>query len=225
MYTQEIYHPESFDPFAPDVLSALQGQQQRFDKYDFIYLNPASEQKLYFVREGLVRLGNYTEDGKELTYSLVGEGAILGSFSQQQQGRPFAQAFSDVALLALSAWEIKMLFQRDSRSAFEIFKLMGEQLHAMEKQFKMLAYCDVHQRIMHFILYLADLYGYRHQQVTFIPHTFTHEDISQVIHTSRQTVTVTLRELQKQGYLTYRRGEFRIYRYDELTALANECIQ
>lgn len=222
MLSQEIYQEQTF---IPEAIAAMQGHLQEYDKYDFIYLNHVSAPKIYYVQDGLVRLGAYTETGKEVTFCLVQEGAIIGNFSLQDQvGRPFAQAFSDVKLVAYSEWEIKTLFQTNVNTSFEIFKLMGEHLRTMEEHFKMLAYCDVHQRIIRFILYLADLYGYRHQRVTFIPHQFTHEDISQVIHTSRQTVTVSLRELQREGYLTYRRGEFRIYRYEELMALANKCM-
>ncbi|MDF9797120.1 CRP/FNR family cyclic AMP-dependent transcriptional regulator [Catalinimonas alkaloidigena] len=222
MLSQDLYQDHIH---IPEVISAMQGKLQAFNKYDFIYLDSASSQKIYYLQEGLLRLGTYTETGKEVTFCLVQEGAVVGNFSlQAQQGRPFAQAYSEVKLIAYAEWEIKSLFQSDLSSSFEVFKLMGEHLRTMEEQFKMLAYCDVHERIIRFVLYLADLYGYRHQRVTFIPHHFTHEDISRVIHTSRQTVTVSLRELQRQGYLSYRRGEFRIYRYEELMKLVNKCM-
>ncbi|WKN30830.1 Crp/Fnr family transcriptional regulator [Porifericola rhodea] len=208
-----------------ELVSNLSGHLQHYNKYDFIYLSPANLQKLFYVNEGLVRLGTYTEDGKEVTFCLVQEGALIGSFSfQDHQGKLFAQAYSELSLLSFSEWEMRSMFQQNSKFTFELIKMMGDQLRTMEEQFKMLAYQDVPQRILKFILYLAELYGYRHQRVTYIPHSFTHEDISRVVHTSRQTVTVTLRELQQKGYLCYRRGEFQIFHYEELLKLANKGL-
>lgn len=198
------------------VLHQMSGQVRRWNKHHFIYLNQAPEPKLYYVRSGLVRLGSYTEDGREITLCLLGEGTLFGDFCPQPGRHEFAQAFTPVELGSYSSWHIQQLLEQDTAVVWQLLSQIEAQWHRMGDQFRIFHHEQARQRLLYLIYYLAEEYGYRQQGITYIPHSFTHADLARLIHLSRQTVTTLLSGLQRRGYLTYRRGLMCVYQLEEL---------
>ena len=199
----------------PAIFEQVRGQVKQWDKYEFIYLDHVLSPRLYYLRQGLVRLGNHMPDGQEATFCILNEGALFGNFRQQHHAE-FAQAYTPVEVMVFSEWHIKLLLEQGSGAVLQLFDLMGEQVQKITEQFKIFSYYNAHQRIVHMILYLAEEYGYRHKGITHIQHHFTHADISCLTHTSRQTVTTVLSSLQRRGCLKYQRGKICIFDFDGL---------
>ncbi len=199
----------------PAIFEQVQGQIKQWDKYEFIYLDHVLSPRLYYLRQGLVRLGSHMADGQETTFCILNEGSMFGNFRQQHHAE-FAQAYTPVEVLVFSEWHIKLLLEQGADTVLRLFDLMGAQMQRITEQFRIFSHYNAHQRIVHMVLYLAEEYGYRHKGVTHISHHFTHADISCLTHTSRQTVTTVLSGLQQQGYLSYSRGQISIFRFEEL---------
>src|SRR5260221_13157710 len=68
-----------------------------FKKDQFIYFPDEPAQYIYMVADGRVRIGHYTDDGKEVVTAILGMGEIFGelSLAVEEKRRDFAQAIVD----------------------------------------------------------------------------------------------------------------------------------
>jgi len=63
-----------------------------YKKDDFIYFEDEASEYIYLVADGRVKIGSYTEDGKEITKAIIGPGEVFGehpgySGSMEKQSR------------------------------------------------------------------------------------------------------------------------------------------
>ncbi len=70
---------------------------------------------------------------------------------------------------------------------------------------------DVKSRLMYYFTEWAKSEGKRLGDKIIIKNHLTHNDIANLISTSRQTVTVILNELKEAGHIKYNRKEIEFY--------------
>jgi hypothetical protein len=59
----------------------------KFNKGDFIYFEDEQSDHLYLVAEGRVKIGSYTEEGKEVTKAILATGEIFGELALMGQDK------------------------------------------------------------------------------------------------------------------------------------------
>ncbi len=195
------------------------GRKMQLKRDQFVLLSSYPFPAVFYIVKGMVRMGGYLEKGGETTYCLLAEDHIfLAGMPAESQWVNFAQACTDeLELRIFQQHQTKTFNSKDHPYALDMAALQQKHISCMERQMQMLSCQNIHHKLAHFVLFLAELYGYRRQGVTYVPHTFTHLEIGKILSLSRQSVTQTLRQLQKQGYLHYRRKKFVIPDYEELS--------
>ncbi len=61
---------------------------------------------------------------------------------------------------------------------------------------------QIQQRFLQFLDWLATKFGFRVQQGRIIPFRLTHQDVAEVLGTTRVTVTRLFQKLQQQGLIS-----------------------
>jgi len=194
-------------------------------KGDYIYFEAFNHNKLYFIKEGYIRIGYIDESGREIIKEVIQRGELFGQFTLEKNNLngEFAQAFkADVSLCAFNIEDFEKLLARKPEIALKYTKQVGNKLRNVQNRMINLLNKDVKTRLIHFFWQLLQN---NNSSATSgdgcIPNYLTHEDIAHLVGSSRQTVTTLINELAAEKLLTYNRQEICFPNVKELQKLVN----
>lgn len=179
-------------------------------KGGYIYFEAFHHNKLYFVKEGYIRIGYIDDSGREVIKEIIQKGELFGQITLEKSNLngEFAQAYkTGVSLCAFSIDDFQNLLQKKPALALKYSKQVGSKLRQIENRLVNLLNKDVKTRLLNFLWLLAQKHAHPNSNTTCIPNFLTQEDIANLIGSSRQTVTTLFNELANDGLLTYNRQE------------------
>lgn len=176
----------------------------------YIYFEAFHHNKLYFVKEGYIRIGYIDDSGREVIKEIIQRGELFGQITLEKNSLngEFAQAYkSGVSLCAFSIDDFQKLLEKKPAIALKYSKQVGSKLRQIENRLINLLNKDVKTRLVNFLWQLVQNYADAAGQTICIPNYLTHEDIAHLIGSSRQTVTTLFNELATDGLITYNRQQ------------------
>ena len=180
-------------------------------KGDYIYFEAFNHNKLYFIKEGYIRIGYIDESGNEIIKEIIQQGELFGQFTLEKNNLngEFAQAYkADVSLCAFNIDDFEKLLQRKPEIALKYTRQVGNKLRNFQNRLVNLLNKDVKTRLLNFFWQLLQLnLADTTPQGFCIPNYLTHEDIAHLIGSSRQTVTTMINELAAAHIISYDRQQ------------------
>ncbi|MBC7828335.1 MAG: Crp/Fnr family transcriptional regulator [Chitinophagaceae bacterium] len=180
-------------------------------KDDYVYFEAFHHNKLYFIKDGYIKIGFINDEGIEVIREIIQKGEIFGQITLEKNNLngEFAKAYkSDVSLCAFTIDDFQKLLRKKPELALKYSMQIGNKLRVIENRLVNLLNKDVSTRLLHFLWYLIQMNHGENTPLGFrIANYLTHEDIAHLIGASRQTVTTLLNELSSEGILTYTRQE------------------
>jgi CRP/FNR family transcriptional regulator, cyclic AMP receptor protein len=178
---------------------------------EYIYFEAYNHNKVYFVKEGTIKIGYIDDDGNEKVKEIIRKGELFGQFSLERDNLhgEFAQAYKDnVSICAFTIDDFERLLKNRPDLALKYSKQVGAKLRNIENRLVNLLNKDVKTRLIHFLWQLVEQNLVESTAEGFcMPNYLTHEDIASLIGSSRQTVTTMINELETEGFLSYNRQE------------------
>lgn len=190
-----------------------------FMKNDFIYFQDESSEHIFLVADGRVKIGSYTNEGKEITKAILGTGEIFGEMALvgQEKRNNFAQALDDnTSICPMSIDDLKELMAHNEALNLKIYKLIGLKIKKLERQIESLVFKDARTRIVEFLRDWAEEKGEKVGFETMMKNYLTHKNIASLTGTSRQTVTTVLNELKEKNIINFDRRRILIRDMDLL---------
>lgn len=182
-------------------------EQKAFSKGAYIYLPDEYADRMFFITEGRVKIGTYSEQGKEVTKAIIGPGEVFGELSLigESKRHDFAYAMEATRTCVMTVDEMKsMMREHDALSLF-LMRTMGSRMLEMENRLQSLVFKDSRTRIIEYLLELVRKKGQRVGYEMLVRKFLTHQEIANLTATSRQTVTTVLNELRNKDLLTFNR--------------------
>ncbi len=174
-------------------------------KGDYIYFDSHHLNKLYFVRDGYIKIGYVDEEGNEIIKEIISEGEIFGQFSLEKNNLngEFARAYKgNVSLCAFTIDDFEKLLKKRPELAIKYSKLVGEKLRKAEFRLINILNKDVRSRLLAFFYHLAIMEGYDGSTLSVSINNFlTHDDIAKLIGSARQTVTTLISQLETEDLI------------------------
>lgn len=189
------------------------------DKGKFIYFPEEPSKVVFLLKSGRVKIGSYSEDGKEIIKAILEPGEIFGelAIAGQETRQDFAQVMdNDVKICAIHKEEMLRILESMPRLNLKLTHLIGLRLQRMERRFESLIFKDAKDRIVDLI---KDLVLTKGKKVGFeyaVKHKLTHQDMANLTATSRQTVTIVLNELREKGVLDFDRRSIIVHEMEQL---------
>jgi len=178
---------------------------------EYIYFEAFNHNRLYFVKEGYIRIGHIDADGNEKVKEIIRKGELFGQFTLERTNLhgEFAQAYKqDVSLCSFYIDDFEKLLKKRPDLALRYSKQVGAKLRNIENRLINLLNKDVKTRLAHFLWQLVEnKLGESMPEGFCIPNYLKHEDIANLIGSSRQTVTTMINELEAEGILSYNRQQ------------------
>jgi CRP-like cAMP-binding protein len=191
----------------------------KYDKDQFIYFEDEASDHIYLIAEGRVKIGSYTEDGKEVTKAILSAGEIFGELALigQEKRNDFAQAMdNETTICPMNIDDMKELMAQNKALSLKIYKLLGLRIKKLERKVESLVFKDSRTRIVEFLKDWAHEKGKKVGFETMMKNYLTHKDIAALTGTSRQTVTTILNELKEKNIINFDRRRILVRDMDKL---------
>ncbi len=221
---QSLWYLENIDVsgiFCPKKVGAGELEKngtKSFKKGEYIYLPNECADKIFFISAGRVKIGSYSEAGKEITKTILNNGEVFGELSLigEEVRRDFAFAMEDTTTCVLTVQDMKSLMRDHNGLSVFLMKIMGSRMLEMEQRLESLVFKDSRTRIVEFLRNLADKKGQRVGYEVVVRKFMTHQEIANLTATSRQTVTTVLNDLRNKNILTFNRKRLLVRDMEQL---------
>ena len=154
------------------------------------HLLPALPDQVWQINHGIVRTLTWNAQGHVTTLSIWGRGGIVGLPLTRQQ--PYQME----CLTTVKASSTTM----DSHSRFWQSTLL-KHLWQQEELLRIVHQPSVRERLTQLLHWLADRFGRPVSQGQLLESMLTHQQIAEILGTSRVTVTRLLTQLEQEGQL------------------------
>lgn len=189
-----------------------------FPKQSVILFESDPGDALYVVLGGEVKVVLTGEDGKEVILSILKDGEFFGEMSLIDDRPRSANVVAtvDSMLLVLRREDFQACLEENPRIAFGLLRELSLRLRQADEKIGGLVLLDVNGRIARLLLTLAD----EHDGLS-MPRTVTHHTIAQMIGSTRETVSRTLREFQDRQLIRVTRDRIAVVDRAGLERLAS----
>ncbi|MEQ9440370.1 MAG: Crp/Fnr family transcriptional regulator [Cyclobacteriaceae bacterium] len=188
-------------------------EQGTYQKGEHVYAVGEPAEYIYIIREGRVKIGMYSEEGKEIVKTILTPGEVFGemALTGEENHRDFAVALDNgtmVCAMTLDDMRTRMADNQDL--SLNIFKMVGKRIQKLERRIELLISKDARTRVIEFLRDMAHEKGRKVGFETMIPNHLKHQDIASLTGTSRQTVTTILNELKDKNIINFDRRKILI---------------
>lgn len=192
-----------FSGVSPADLESIASRliERRYPKNATIVEEGLSGDYMYVIRQGRVKVTKASEDGREKIMDFLERGAFFGEMSLLDQAPRSAsvKTLEPSVLLALSRRDFLDLLRTSSDLALAVIQELTRRLREADVQASSISFLRVQERTKGLLQRMArpePQFGGR--QVT---PALTHQQIADMIGTSRETVTRAIKELKTEGWL------------------------
>lgn len=198
---------------------AAAARERTYPKNSVILFEDDPGDALYVVSRGQVKVVLIGEDGREVILAVLREGDFFGEMSliDDQPRSAHVIALEDSDLLVLRRQEFLQCIAEVPRIALRLLQTLSRRLRRADDQIGGLVLLDVNGRVAQLLLQLAEEHGGAR-----IPRKITHHQIAQMIGSSRETVSRTIRDLGDRGLIEVTRQAILIRDAAGLRALAGQ---
>ena len=178
---------------------------RRYPRDAVVFHEGADADSLLVVKTGIVKLVALSEKGTETTLHILRPGDVFGEVAVTEPARPFtAVAVTDAVLSVLPRKSLDDLLASSPAFARNLLGLLSKRVGQVEREFAGIVNAWAHHRLACELLHLAGDLGVETQDGTLIPLRLTHEELSNLIGTTRETVTILLRKFEGMGIIRRR---------------------
>lgn len=214
-----------FQDLSPDEMAALarSAPMKEVAAGTIFYSPDDAAEVLFILKKGRVKLYQLTPDGRALTMHIYEAGSIFGEMALLGQGMhsSFAQAMTPCMLCLMSRDHVQRLLFGDPRIAMRIAEALGARLVSVENRLFDFAFRRVPERLARLLLQLAQPHRALLSFTQRMEVRYTHEELADMIGTTRETVTKLLNEMRSRGLVELQRGRITLLDMNGLQRLAS----
>ncbi|HUY92179.1 MAG TPA: Crp/Fnr family transcriptional regulator [Pirellulales bacterium] len=193
---------------------------RNFPRSSPIYLPADEANGVLLLASGRVKICSFSAEGKQAILAFIEPGELFGELSLFDAGErdEYAEAVEASTVVLIPAAEVQRLMESYAQVSLGITKLIGLRRKRIERRLKYLLFRSNRERLVHLLLELAEQYGKKTAAGVQLSIKLSHQDLANIIGSTRETVTMLLGELQLEGYLKLARRNLTITNIDRLAA-------
>jgi CRP-like cAMP-binding protein len=179
-----------------------------------IYSPDRPSEVLFILKKGRIRLFQVSVDGRTMTTSIISPGQVFGEMAVlgQHLDQTFAETVEPCVVCLMSRADVERLLLADQRIATRVAEFLGSRVADLERRLGDTVLKSVPERIA------ATLGRMAASDDTTI--RLTHEQLADLVGTSRETVTKVLGDLADRCLVSLRRGRIIVRQPEGLRQLA-----
>ena len=199
-YLKRIKVFQELDEAALERVAAKLGQAE-YRKRQTIFTAYDPSDRIYLLRRGRVKLYMLSEDGREITLAILEEGDLFGEtvLVNPASRQVFAEALDDALVATMTRRDFLDLMRDHPDVALRVMAAIGERLMRTQQQVERLAFDDVSTRLARFLWDEVARSPAPAGGVIRLPLALTHQEMANLLGTTRETLTATLNRFIDDG--------------------------
>ncbi len=181
---------------------------KNYKKKEYIYFSEQDVDRVYIIKRGNVEIGYLDESGKEFSLDIIGMGEIFGTVLGRGSEGGYARAIDKALICHMSRTDFEEFLQKFPDISMRVLKLLGFRINVLENKLQNLVFKDIKTRICDLLSSLFVKSGNREKGTINVP--LTHKDIANLVGCTRETASLNLSELKKEGVISYEKKKIKI---------------
>ena len=198
-----------FEQLSDDEITQLEQRcrSKAFLRGSVIDLPGQTASVIYLVISGRIKISHITEDGKESILAFIQPGEIFGELAvvDETGNEDFLEASEKSMVLMIPVEAVRRLMERHAGISLAITKLIGLRRRRIERRLKSMMFHPARERLIHVLLDFAEDYGDIQGNELHLRIRLSHQELANLIGSTRETVTVALGELRRNGCIRLER--------------------
>lgn len=186
--------------------------KQKYAKGDYIFIANDVGRRIFFLEEGIVKIFNLSPNGTQTIFwfcvpgDVFGAGGISGSPFQSV----YAQTVESSTVHFISRADFEKVMKQHPQIAINIIRLLGARLRLACDSMVDISVQKAESRLARVLLRLAHNYGSRAGGLVEIRVRVSHQELADMIGSSRQTVNALLHQFSNSGWIHLKGRTFSI---------------
>jgi CRP/FNR family cyclic AMP-dependent transcriptional regulator len=188
---------------AVDAVIKSVGEIAEFPRGHVIFHEGEAGDRLYIIESGKVKIGRGGVDGREVLHRIVGPGDMFGDLSLFDPGprASTATTVTEVRATSLDRYALRQLIRHRPELAEELLRVLARRVRRAGTAAADLVFSDVPGRLARTLLQLAARFGIQESGGLRVVHDLTQVELAQLVGSSRETVSKTLSDFGRRGWL------------------------
>lgn len=219
----KLWYLENFNLFASlkqDSMMELNkiASEKEIDKNQPIYFPNEPSSAIFFLKTGRVKISRYNDDGKEMIMAFINPGEVFGEMSYLGEGErtDIAITVEPSFICAINKDDFANFIEKNPSLNLKITRLIGLKLKSYSERIEDLVFKDARQRVVSFLIKLAEANGKKIGEQIFVKPFLKHQDIADLTACARQTVNDVLTDLREKKIIDFDRKKLVINDFSKL---------
>jgi CRP-like cAMP-binding protein len=182
---------------------ATSSQTQSYRARQVVYLPGDRAASVHFIATGRVKVSKVTRDGKELTLAYRTSGEFFGETCLLEGGprEEMVEAMETTTTLEVDRATLDQLLSTNAQIAYPFARALIGRWRALQTKVEQLVFKDVGSKLAELLLRLASEHGIEHRRGLVLGLKITHQEMANLIGSTRETVSLTLSQFKKKGFI------------------------
>ncbi|WP_244531830.1 Crp/Fnr family transcriptional regulator [Nitrosomonas aestuarii] len=176
----------------------------------FLYRQGDRCSDVFWIKSGIVKLSHITEEGVEVTITILGKGSVIGCFwnnSTSPEAEETVQALGEVIFYRIAISDFKALMSHQSELAWHVFEEIYARKQKVERKLRTVLTQPVENRVIATLLELAEIFGIKCTHGYALEIHLTQQEVADLVGASRSVVSTILNDFRNRGMLDYTREQ------------------
>src|ERR687893_49829 len=180
--------------------------ERRYAAKDTLFAPGDPDGQLYFLLEGTVRLYKIYGGYKEATVALLKNSGVFGELGLEEGSRQstFAEALTDVSVAVVRKSTLTEVIKYRPEFALKLISSFSERLRQSDEVIESLLDREVSARLATLLSHLGDRFGEPDGSGTVLRVRLTHQDLANMIFSTREAVSKEMSGFQRVGLIEVR---------------------
>ncbi|CAM3043279.1 Crp/Fnr family transcriptional regulator [Paenibacillus sediminis] len=211
--------------FSPENFAKIKNIMYDFrvSKGSHLFWEGDTADKLYYIKDGKVRITKSNIEGKQFILYMFKTGDFLGQIDPYQDSKQSfnAEAVEDCVIGTVQKTDLEVLLWQHGDLAIEFVRWMGLTHRLTQTKFRDLMLYGKPGALCSTLIRLANTYGVEQGEHILIQERLTNTDLADHIGAARESVNRMLHELKEQDVLAIENGHILIKKMDYLKNVCN----
>jgi CRP/FNR family transcriptional regulator, cyclic AMP receptor protein len=182
---------------------AASAQTQSYRARQVVYLPGDRAASVHFLASGRVKVSKVTRDGKELTLAYRTGGEFFGETCLLEGGprEEMVEAMETTTTIEVDRALLDQLLATHAQIAYPFARALIGRWRNLQTKVEQLVFKDVGSKLAELLLRLGSEHGVEHRRGLVLGLKITHQEMANLIGSTRETVSLTLSQFKRKGYI------------------------
>ncbi len=182
---------------------AATAQTQSYRARQVVYLPGDRAVSVHFIANGRVKISKVTRDGKELTLAYRTSGDFFGETCLLDGGprEEMVEAMENTTSVELDRAGLDRVLADNAQVSYPFARALISRWLGLQAKVEQLVFKDVGSKLAELLLRLGSEHGVEHRRGLVLGLKITHQEMANLIGSTRETVSLTLSQFKRKGYI------------------------